>query len=158
MNTKKIVTYVALAVIILIAIFWVVKVFTGEEEPQSGVTMSPSLVSDANQIALADDPFFTLLNGIKDIDLTNLELLSHPIFVNGLQDLSRPVSDRGRGRENPFAQIGAGNLSLGSLDDQDSPTKGVFETATSSEAVVSPEGGSDVTTDDGETADEAAVE
>lgn len=136
MNTKKIITYAALAVIILLAVFWTVKMFTGSDEPQGGVILSSGLPGGANlvagNIAAADDPFITLLNGIKNVDLSNLKLLSDPIFVSGLKDLSRPVSDRGRGRENPFAQIGVGNLSLSELNESNSSTNNIFETAATS--------------------------
>lgn len=135
MNTKKIITYAALAVIILLAVFWSVKMFTGSDEPQGGVVLSSGLPGGASlaagNIAAADDPFITLLNGIKNVDLSNLKLLSDPIFVSGLKDLSRPVSDRGRGRENPFAQIGVGNLSLSDSSNQTLPVNKVFQTATS---------------------------
>lgn len=162
MNTKKIITYTALAVIILLAVFWLVRIFTGNEESQGGVTLSSGLPGGVNlaagNITSSDDPFITLLEGIKDIDLTNLKLLSYPIFMNGLRDLSRPVSDRGRGRENPFAQIGIGNLSLSDLDNLNSSTGGTFDNATTSGSAVLPEDGSDDAGDDSETTNDAVTE
>lgn len=146
MNTKKIITYAALAAIVLLAVFWSIKMFVGKEEISGGVVLSSGLPGGTNllagNIAAADDPFITLLDGIKNIDLKNLKLLSNPIFKDGLKNLSRPVSERGRGRENPFAQIGAGNLNLSDLDNQlpeANQAENVFDEATSSESSALPE-------------------
>ncbi|MFA5736959.1 MAG: hypothetical protein WCX70_00775 [Candidatus Paceibacterota bacterium] len=140
MNTKKIIIFVALAAVLLLAVFWSVKMFIGQEESQGGVTLASGLPGGVNlltgNITATDDPFIALLNGIKNIDLTNLKLLSDPIFKDKLRDLSRPVSDRGRGRENPFAQIGVGNLDLNTTNTQDLQEEGIFKEATTSEMIV----------------------
>jgi len=133
MNTKKIITTVALVAIIALSIYWMVKIYSGGEEPIEGVSVSESLGgfdSLVSNIVTAEDPFITLLSGVESIDLNNLKLLSNPVFTEGLKDLSRPIRDLGRGRGNPFAVIGVGNLDLGDeesgVEEISSPTQAVF--------------------------------
>lgn len=144
MNTKKIISVISLIVIIGLAIYWMIRIFPGEEE-MDGISSSAGLSGESGlegaDVANADDPFIALLGGVKNIDLKNLKLLSDPVFKDGLKNLSQPIRDRGHGRENPFATIGIGNLGLnededvGNAEDEDASAlmQDVFESASTTE-------------------------
>lgn len=55
--------------------------------------------------------FVVLLDNLRSVDLKS-PIFSNPAFSGDLQDFTTPLPDRQKGRSNPFAPIGTGNITV----------------------------------------------
>ncbi len=110
---SNIISIIVAAAVIVLGGLWAYYYFSQDEESPA-VTISSAL-TEGISISESNDPFFVLLRGLNYIDISNLSLLSDPIFKNKLKDFSVPPKDRGQGRRNPFAPLGVGNMTKAEL-------------------------------------------
>lgn len=118
MNSSNIKTVVIVLVLVIAGAAWAYWYFgSGSNASLDKVTVTSGSedgtisTNDIGKTPIDQDPFVDILNGIGDVTLENKTLLSNPIFKDKLQSMSRQVEDRGKGRSNPFAPIGVGNIS-----------------------------------------------
>ncbi len=80
----------------------------GDEEVTSGVQV---VGGNSATIASAGEAseFVILLDSLKTVDLKST-IFSNQAFAVDLQDFTTPLPARPRGRSNPFAALGSGNL------------------------------------------------
>ncbi|MFA5000787.1 MAG: hypothetical protein WC531_00970 [Candidatus Paceibacterota bacterium] len=108
MTKSKIITYVAVAVLILVGLYWAYHLMTQTPEPAMGGVVA---VSGAG-LGLSPDSqsaqLMSLLNDIKKIDLKDHQILNNKIFTT-LQDFGKTIDDRVIGRSNPFASLTEGS-------------------------------------------------
>lgn len=108
MSKSKIITYVAVALLVLVGLYWLYGMFTKSPEKVSGgvVPVSGSVGVGNDQVSQTNQ-FINILNEIDGIDLKNHVILSNKIFTS-LKDFGKTVSDRAVGRTNPFTPFGGG--------------------------------------------------
>jgi len=108
MTKSKIITYVAVAVLILVGLYWVYHLINKTPEPAMGGVVAVSGtglgVSPDSQSA----QLMSLLNDIKKIDLKDRRILNDKIFTT-LQDFGKTIDDRVIGRSNPFDSLSEGS-------------------------------------------------
>jgi len=106
MPKSKILTYVAVAVLILLGLYWAYRLVKQTPETVTGgvVVMDELNISPDSRTA----QLMTLLNDIKKIDLKNHQILTNKIFTN-LQDFGKTIDERVIGRANPFAPLTEGS-------------------------------------------------
>lgn len=108
MGKSKIITYVAVAVLILVGVYWVYRMINRPPEtPASGVVAVSNLGGVITPRADQASQFVSILNDIDNIDLKNRLILNDKIFTS-LKDFGRNIEERAMGRENPFAPLGGG--------------------------------------------------
>ena len=104
---SKLITNIIIVVVILIVLFYGGSLFfgKGEEEAHTGVQPIGFLSSPD---AAINNEFLRLLTSVKGIDLRG-DIFENIFFI-GLEDQSREITPRPKGRDNPFAPRG-GNKS-----------------------------------------------
>ena len=109
MTKSKIITYVAVAVLILVGLYWVYHLMNKSSEPEVGGVVAVSGIglglSPANSQAAQ---LIAILNDIEEIDLKDHRILNDKIFTT-LQDFGKTIDDRVIGRTNPFASLTEGS-------------------------------------------------
>jgi hypothetical protein len=108
MSKSKIITYVAVAVLVLAGLYWLYGMINKDpdEAPVGVVPVSGLGVGVAGQNSQTSQ-FVTILNEIDNIDLKNHLILSNKIFTS-LKDFGKTISDRAVGRTNPFTPFTGG--------------------------------------------------
>lgn len=128
MGKSKIITYVAVAVLILVGIYWAYRMINKPSEaPMAGVVAVSNTGGVISSQTDQASQFVSILNDIDDIDLKNHLILTNKIFTS-LKDFGRDIEERTMGRENPFAPLGGGSGTVvnkatsTTLDLEDTPT------------------------------------
>ncbi len=119
MTKSKIITYVAVAVLILLGFYWAYRLINKTSEPEMGGVVKVSEAGrNVSSIDNQADQLIIVLSDIDKIDLKNLLILNNEIFTT-LQDFGKTIDDRVTGRTNPFAPFvggeGAGIVKKGTL-------------------------------------------
>lgn len=113
-NSKTIINIVIVILLLGAIVIGYFYFFGGKAETgtQSGLQQlttngSTGLVSVGQSQA---SEFVVLLDNLRSVDLKS-SIFSNPAFSGDLQDFTTPLPDRQKGRSNPFAPIGTGNIS-----------------------------------------------
>ncbi|MFA6254177.1 MAG: hypothetical protein WC640_02940 [Candidatus Paceibacterota bacterium] len=106
MGKSKIITYVVVAVLVLVGIYWVYGLINKAPETATGVVAVPN----SGGVVANDQTsqFVSVLNEIDNIDLQDRSIFSNKIFTS-LKDFGKPIEDRAIGRANPFAPFAGGS-------------------------------------------------
>lgn len=104
---------IILIILIIIAVF-VLGYYLLQPEPESAAGLSPAGFTSSAGItsdAIRSQAFIDLL---RDLKQTNIErsFFDTPTFQS-LREFGRPLNSQPKGRSNPFAPFGTGNLSAG---------------------------------------------
>lgn len=125
-KNSKVITYALIGTLVLAAAFWAYWTFSGSGQvPEAvGVTVtSGNSLSAIDAQSNQEDPFVQVLQNIEQVTLQEKSLLSNKIFKENLQDFGKPIPDQPKGRNNPFAPIGAGSVfSTGNTNSSTSTT------------------------------------
>jgi len=106
MANSKTFSYVLIFLLVIAAIFAAYKIFLSPDEGNGGVTVTGSGTTVTTQ---ERDEFVDLLNALEDVEFNADTFLANPIFSeSGLRDYSVELPVVEKGRNNPFAEIGAG--------------------------------------------------
>lgn len=109
MGKSKIITYVVVAVLVLVGAYWAYRMMN--KAPEAPVAGGVVAVSNTGGVApLGTDQasqFVSILNDIDNINLQDRLILTNKIFTS-LKDFGRKIEDRATGRENPFAPFVGG--------------------------------------------------
>ncbi|MFA6476558.1 MAG: hypothetical protein WCV68_04075 [Candidatus Paceibacterota bacterium] len=106
--SKNTITYIIIAILLIVGGYWAYGMFSGggETATTGGVTVtgggSQGPVDEATAQA---NQFIQILQNVSQVNLSDLSLLTSPIFQTGLQDFGKPLEDRPVGRPNPFAPV-----------------------------------------------------
>lgn len=108
MGKSKIITYVAVTLLIALGLYW----GYGLLKQDSSAPVAGGVIVATNQTGLSSandqtSQFVSILDDIDKIDLQNRLILTNKIFTS-LKDFGKTVSERPIGRNNPFAPIGTG--------------------------------------------------
>jgi hypothetical protein len=107
MGKSKIITYLAVAILVLAGLYWVYGLINKTPSPvNSGVAVSSAEVT----MTPNNDPatqFVAILNDIDSVNLKNRSILNNKIFT-ALKDFGRTIQDRPLGRTNPFSPFAPG--------------------------------------------------
>ncbi len=112
MEKSKIITYVAVAVLVLAGLYWAYQRFNQTPiEPTGGVT---AITATGAVVAPSDQTsqFVSVLNDIDNIKLDNQLIFNNKIFTS-LKDFGRVIADRAIGRANPFSPFVGGTGIVG---------------------------------------------
>lgn len=106
--SKNTITYIILAILVIVGGYWTYSTFVGggESETPGGVTVTNGENTGPIDTATAQaEQFIQILKNVDSVTLSDLSLLTSPIFQTGLQDYGKPIEDRPVGRPNPFAVV-----------------------------------------------------
>lgn len=108
MAKSKIITYVAVALLVLVGLYWVYHLATKDSKAEEGgVVLVSEMGLEVSETDSQANKFIKILKDIDSIDLQNLRLLDDKIFTS-LKDFGRAIEDRVLGRGNPFAPLSEG--------------------------------------------------
>ncbi|MCX6712402.1 MAG: hypothetical protein NT041_01775 [Candidatus Vogelbacteria bacterium] len=108
MGKSKIITYVVVAVLVIVGLYWVYGLMTKTPElATGGVVVSTAGASGVVNENDQTNQYVAVLNEIDKIDLNNTSIFSNKIFTS-FQDFGRAITDRPVGRVNPFSPFTAG--------------------------------------------------
>ena len=137
MNTSKILINTLIFLLVCLGL-WAgyVYLFGDSAETGSTITVNNGSEREAQGVATEESEFVALLNRLNTVNL-DVSFLTDATFSTNLENYATVLFDRPRGRSNPFADFGVGNLTpaTSSSTPASAPTTNV-QTGTSSGAVV----------------------
>ncbi|MFA5023279.1 MAG: hypothetical protein WC385_01740 [Candidatus Paceibacterota bacterium] len=127
MSKSKMLTYVVVAILVLIGIYWAYQMFNKKAEVAPvGVTVVTDTVPSLTDNSNSSNKLIAALNEIDSIDLQNRLILNNKIFT-GLKDFGRTIEDRAIGRANPFSPF-VGGAGAGLLKNEKTATSSTKDT------------------------------
>ena len=107
MGKSKIITYVVVAILVLIGLYWVYQLINKKPETITAGVVVANLGSNPADINDQTSQFVNILKEIDSIDLQNHSILSDKNFMS-LKDFGRTIEERAIGRANPFSPLTGG--------------------------------------------------
>lgn len=107
MGKSKIITYVGVAILVLVGLYWVYGMINKAPATTTEGVVPVSNVGGAVAGASQSSQFVSVLNDIDNIDLKNHVILNNKIFTS-LKDFGKTIEDRPVGRTNPFSSYAGG--------------------------------------------------
>jgi hypothetical protein len=112
-NSKNIINILIIVLLVGVGVIGYFYFFGGEAETNDQLGLQQLTTDGASNVVGGDrseaSEFVILLNNLRSVDLKS-SIFSNPAFAGDLQDFTTPLPDRQKGRSNPFAPLGTGNI------------------------------------------------
>lgn len=105
---KSKIIYLIIIILVVLGAYWAYTKFSASASaPAGGVTITTSdgTIVPTDEATNQANQFIQILQNVNQVTLSDLSLLSNPIFRDKLQDYGKVVEDRPIGRPNPFAPV-----------------------------------------------------
>ena len=109
MNTKK--TLINVLILLLVGVgLWFAYSYFFQTEEEVGTSVSIQTAGAEDNELTQESEFVILLSRLRNVSL-DAAFLGNDVFNSELQNYTSPLPGRDRGRLNPFASFGVGNIS-----------------------------------------------